>query len=85
MADKKTIEISADLYQAFLELKTKVSEMAKDDTVTDEDLVWFMVQEISHGIMTMEQHQWDWSHECCGGWHHHDEDHECCGGGHCGC
>jgi hypothetical protein len=39
MADKKIIEVSDGLYTAFSTLKVKVSELAQDDTITDEDLV----------------------------------------------
>ena len=77
MADKVTIELSNDLYQEFLELKETISLMAKDQ-ITDEDLVWFMVQEISASIDLMAKDGGD----CCGG-EKHGEDHECCGEGHC--
>lgn len=85
MKDMVGIELSNDLYQKFLELKKTISSMTKDD-ISDEELIWFMVQEISIWVEMMNNTHWDneW-HHCCG-WHHHeDHDHECCGGGHCGC
>lgn len=72
MVNKVTIELSNDLYQEFLELKETISLMAKDQ-ITDEDLVWFMVEEISASLDIMAK-----------GGEKHDEDHECCGWGHCG-
>ncbi len=83
MTNKVSIEVSNDLYQEFLELKETISLMAKDQ-ITDEDLVWFLVQEISASIDMMVK---DWNHghgwhDCCG-WEKHWEDHECCGWGHC--
>jgi len=78
MADKVTIEVHKDLYQAFLELKETISLMAKE-TISDEDLVWFMVEEISASIDMMAKEQW----ECCDG-EKYGEDHDCCCGGSCG-
>lgn len=86
MSDKVTIEINKDLYQEFLELKETISLMAKE-TVSDEDLVWFMVEEISASIdmMAKDWNHWHEWHECCGGhWHEEEKDEGCCGGGHCG-
>ena len=78
MASKVTIEVSEDLYKEFSELKETISLMAKDQ-ISDEDLVWFMVQEISASLELMAKDQWG----CCG-WEQHGEDHECCGEGNCG-
>lgn len=84
MKGKVTIELSNDLYQKFLELKKTISSMTKSD-ISDEELMWFMVQEISIGVEMMNSGNWNnEGHQCCG-WHHHeDAGHKCCGGGHCG-
>lgn len=74
MADKVTIEVSKDLYQEFSELKETISLMAKDQ-ISDEDLVWFMVQEISASLELMAK---DGAHD-----HQHNDGHECCGWGNC--
>ncbi len=75
MADKVNIEISNDLYKEFLDLKETISLMAKD-TISDEDLVGFMVQEISASLTMMAK---DGAHD-----HQHDDGHSCCGGWNCG-
>ena len=82
MADKVTIEIHKDLYQEFLELKETISLMAKE-TISDEDLVWFMVEEISASIDMMAK-EWEEGGECCGAHDHDKKEDGCCGGGHCG-
>jgi hypothetical protein len=59
--------------------------MAKDQ-ISDEDLVWFMVEEISASLEMMAKDGWhhheEWD-DCCGG-EKHGEDHECCGSVNCG-
>ena len=51
-SNKVDIKVSEDIYKEFLELKETISLMAKD-TISDEDLVLFLVQEISASIDMM--------------------------------
>ena len=77
MAGRVNIEISDDLYKEFLDLKETISLMAKDQ-ISDEDLLWFLVQEISASLEMMAKDWEHWAHD-----HHHDDWHSCCGGWWC--
>lgn len=79
----KTIEVSLDTYERFETLKETLEELTQDTNIKDEDVVEFMVREITESIKMMQEHSHEWG---CFGWEHcHEEgkDEECCGGHDC--
>ncbi len=85
MADKKNIEISAELYDAIQQLKQIFAEMSGKPIESDEDVLSILVsgfidsvmheQEGGEGMSDEEAHDHKHGHH-----HHHDEKDDCCGG-----